>query len=134
MSLLKKTDLEVSSAICKLIPGNEEISGEKSDWSWRQKWGKRRLAWGPILVKTMTMTMVGMLGMAAQWDKLLDPKAKPYHRNTQIACILEMGGQQVFTAGASGNWILVIQRHTSCPLPYPATKLILEPRSRTSML
>ena len=65
MSLLKKTDLEVSSAICKLIPGNEEISVEKSDWSWRQKWGKRCLAWGPILVKTMTMTMVGMLGMAA---------------------------------------------------------------------
>lgn len=40
MSLLKKTDLEVSSAICKLIPGNEEISVEKSDWSWRQKWGE----------------------------------------------------------------------------------------------
>lgn len=66
MSLLKKTDLEVSSAICKLIPGNEEISVEKSDWSWRQKWGKRRLVWGPILVKTMIMIMAGMLGMAAQ--------------------------------------------------------------------
>lgn len=66
MSLLKKTDLEVSSAICELIPGNEEISVEKSGWSWRQKSGKWHLVWGPILVKTMTMIMVGILGMAAQ--------------------------------------------------------------------
>lgn len=44
MSLLRKTDLEVSFAICKLIPGNEEIIVESQTGAGDRSWGKRHLA------------------------------------------------------------------------------------------
>jgi hypothetical protein len=65
MSLLRKTDLEVSSAICKLIPGNKEITVESQTGAGDRSSAKRHLR--PILVKTMeNWSLVVMLGTTAQ--------------------------------------------------------------------